>query len=428
MAARRFKPPKPGFEDRLSFALYAAMHLLLAPWLAANGWKRRVRRDYVGILARRLHGDAGAAVADLDVLIVSGAMGETRTGVRAARELRVNGYRVALVPSLEGSLRSVTGEPDLPTGVAPFNSPYSVWRFLRAWRPRAIWFIEGNDLPYLAYMANRRKIPCHVVNGYFTEGDERRVRSRPGAKWRYRCIAGWAVQSEAVKNRLVGLGIEADRCIVTGPSIGTTPADEATAEALRAKWRGVLGMGPEDRLIVAGSTYPGEEERIVEALLKLGNPRVRLVLAPRVLFRPESLSDAPDRLAVPSVRRSELPSVGGTPEKLVVLDTLGELRELYALADVAHLGGTFVKDIGGHTPVEALAFGVPFTVGPWYAQQVAMVDLAIASRIAHLCGTSDELAAVWRRLLDEPDPSRQERCRFLVERQSRVFGDYWGLA
>lgn len=426
MAARLFKPPKLGFEDRLSFALYVAMHLVLAPWLAVSGWRRRKRRDYVGILGRRFSGDAKAAVPGLDVLIVTGAMGETRTGVRAARELQARGYRAGVIPSLEGSYASIADEPDLPKGIAPFNSPYSVGRFLRAWRPRAIWFVEGNDLPYLAYLANRQGISCHVVNGYFTEEDERRARSRRGGRWRIRCIAGWGVQSEAVKRRLVGLGIEAARCVVTGPSIGITPPDEASAEALRAKWRALLGMREGDRLLVAGSTYPDEEALIVAALGKLADPRARLVLAPRVLFREEPLSVACEKAGLPSVRRSELPLDGGSTDRVIVLDTLGELRELYALADVAHLGGTFVPGIGGHTPVEALAFGVPFTVGPWYAQQVAMVELAIAAGLALPCRTADDLAAAWRGVLERPDPARRARAHDLVERQGRVFGDYWG--
>ncbi|MCW5942641.1 MAG: hypothetical protein KIS66_10445 [Fimbriimonadaceae bacterium] len=424
MRARLLAPPRLRFVDRLCFALYVAMHLALSPWLALSGLRRRVRRDYARSLGRRFWGDPRAATTDLDILIVTGAMGETRTGVRAARELQALGYRVGVVPSLEGSLRSIETEPNLPTGIAPFNAPHSSWLFLRAWRPMAIWFVEGNDLPYLAYLANRGGIPCHVVNGYFTEANAARARSRAASRWRLLCLAGWGLQTEDAKERLISLGIEARRCVVTGPSIGISLPDQATRDGLRAKWRALIGLPAGGRLIVAGSTYPEEETILVEAFLKLGDPGARLLLAPRVLFRPESLAGACEQLGVAYALRSRLPN----PEaaRVIVLDTLGELRELYALADVAHLGGTLVEGIGGHTPVEAIVYGVPFTFGPWHAQQVAMVELAVAAGLAFPCRTVDDLAAQWGRLLVEPDPTRLERARALVGRQGRAFADYWG--
>jgi 3-deoxy-D-manno-octulosonic-acid transferase len=180
--------------------------------------------------------------------------------------------------------------------------------------------------------------------------------------------------------------------------------------------RGLYGLPSLDAapVLVAGSTSPGEEEMILDAIEHAGPPGFVMILAPRHRERFDEVAGILARRGVPFVRRTELPT--GKPRRVVLLDTVGELARTYALATVAFVGGSLVPR-GGQNLIEPAARGVPVVFGPatenFAAVAEALIDTGAGFRVA---GTAD-LAATLERLLLDPGLRRRagQAGRALVE-------------
>jgi 3-deoxy-D-manno-octulosonic-acid transferase len=178
--------------------------------------------------------------------------------------------------------------------------------------------------------------------------------------------------------------------------------------ALQARRR--LGFGATDPVVVAGSTHPGEEILICEAIAALRRtiPNLRLVLAPRHLERlleVLTLARACGRVGL----LTRAPDPGGA--EVVVVDTMGELAALYALADVAFVGGTLVP-VGGHNLLEPAAYGVPILTGPHTATVQAQREELV--REGAMCvmelSSAGECEKMIHSILSDPDSARRARA------------------
>ncbi len=124
----------------------------------------------------------------------------------------------------------------------------------------------------------------------------------------------------------------------------------------------------QSKLVVAGSTHDGEEKIILDALKKtILEGRARLVIAPRHIDRSLTVLE----LSRKSGLSAELKSSLKQDWQVLVVDTLGELKAFYSIADVAIVGGTFVP-VGGHNLFEPAYFGKPVLFGP-YTRKVSDV-------------------------------------------------------
>jgi len=117
--------------------------------------------------------------------------------------------------------------------------------------------------------------------------------------------------------------------------------------------------------IVAGSTHPGEEILIGRAWGDLRNqrPDVKLIVAPRDPARAAEVSRFFSRSGHAATLLSEVAQPGDHAFDVLIVDTIGILSRLYALADVAIVGGSLV-DSGGHNPLEPAAWSKPIIFGP----------------------------------------------------------------
>src|SRR5262249_9507138 len=123
---------------------------------------------------------------------------------------------------------------------------------------------------------------------------------------------------------------------------------------------------PQNRpVIIAGSTLKGEEEPVIHAFnrMRAAGTNAMLIIAAR---HPERFTDVerlgrPEGLAV--VRRTELPIDSEPRADAVVLDTIGELAQLYQIATVVFVGGSLVP-AGGHNILEPALYGKPIVFGP----------------------------------------------------------------
>jgi len=159
--------------------------------------------------------------------------------------------------------------------------------------------------------------------------------------------------------------------------------------------------------VIFGSTRPGDETLAASCWRTLRNSfhSLRRVVAPR---HPERVEEAISAFDEPILRRSET-SQGRSPagERVIVLDTVGELATFYALATVVVIGGSFFPGVNGHNPVESAALGVPTVFGPYMRNFVDPARELLARGGAVQVDRPEGLLPVLTRLLTD----EQERTR-----------------
>jgi 3-deoxy-D-manno-octulosonic-acid transferase len=210
----------------------------------------------------------------------------------------------------------------------------------------------------------------------------------------------FAMQSARDAERIVALGAAPERVFVTGNvkhEASTDAADEAAA------WRARLALAEGAPVWVAGSTHRGEDEAVVAAHQRAcaSAPGLTLILAPRHPERVPEVLELIRARGLPAVRRSEL-SATRAGDAVVVVDTVGELASVYAVADVVFVGGSLVP-AGGHNVLEPALRGKPVLVGPHTTNFRESAELLIGAGGARVVRDSDELAAALTRWLSDAD-------------------------
>ena len=278
----------------------------------------------------------------------------------------------------------------------PFDFSFSVGRFLRAVDPDLVVLVELEVWPGFTAACARRRTPVCVVNGRLTERSFRRYgrvlwMMRPS----FRRLAFAAVQNETYARRFNAMGVAAEKIFVTG-TMKWDAAQIADAVPGADQLATDLGVNRSQPLVVAGSTAPGEHELLLRAL----PAGTQLMCAPR---KPEWFDQAAQ--ALPGcVRRSQTKSLAhgaaNSRTHLYLLDTIGELRQAYAIADVVVVGRSF-GDLHGSDMIEPIALGKPTIVGPAVSDfQDAMDALLAAGGVVQ--ATAEELPKALEQLLMQP--------------------------
>lgn len=250
----------------------------------------------------------------------------------------------------------------------PFDFSPSVRRLLDRTRPDVVACVELELWPNFMRQCERREIPVAVINGRLSERSAKRyawVRLWVRRSFAQLAVAG--VQDETIAGRFRALGTPADRVIVTGTMKWDTARiedDVAGADDLAI----AMGIDRGRPLVVAGSTAL-DEHALLHAAVPAG---AQLLCAPR---RPEWCDPAAD--ALPGCRRRTDPAAGDSSSDRFLLDTIGELRAAYVLADVVVVGRSFGQ-LYGSDMMEPIALGKPTIIGPAVTDFQATMDVLLA--------------------------------------------------
>jgi len=261
----------------------------------------------------------------------------------------------------------------------PLDFSLVVSRVLRRVRPTMIVLVELEVWFNLTRLASARGVPVAVVNGRLTERSARRLRRLgPIGRSMFRCLSWVGAQDEAIAARFASLGVDPSRIAVTSSlKWDSALLDEAaTSDKSMALATGIDGRRP---VWVCGSTGPGEERIILDAYRRLEvsipasrdgsppeSPRPYLVLVPRKPERFDEVAALIQEMGYRCLRRRDCLNRESPPETdsaVLLVDTTGELRSFYALADVVFVGRSLVP-MGGSNLIEAAALKKPVLVGP----------------------------------------------------------------
>ncbi len=240
----------------------------------------------------------------------------------------------------------------------PYDLPYAVRRFLRAFRPSLGIAIETETWPNLLAIAQEQRVPMALVNARLSERSYALMR-------RYAALMRETVARFAVV--LAQSGADAERFRNIGAThveiVGNLKFDFTPDEVLMARgqrWRSALGDRP---VWLFASTREGEEAMILDALPAQRDATV--IIVPRHPQRFDDVAREIEARGIALVRRSGLDvEVSESMPEFILGDSLGEMPMYYAAASVAFIGGSLLN-LGGQNLIEACAVGTPVVVGPY---------------------------------------------------------------
>jgi 3-deoxy-D-manno-octulosonic-acid transferase len=358
------------------------------------------------------HGVSVGEVAALDGVIAEIRRQTAGNIAIAVSTMTSDGLRAA---------RRLSNQPDLAF-IYPLDLSFFARRVVARLRPKALVIIDGDFWLQMLRACRTAQVPVAIVNGRLSESSARHYGWFPSyARQLFSGVAMASVQSETMARRFARF-IPRSRIVVDGNlklDLQPAAASEDRRDALRRR----LGIDPLRLCFVFGSIHPAELDEIAEPITRLlaQHGDVQVVIAPR---HPDKFSPAVLDKYFPGVRaawfdkekfdkdvsdRREVDrDQSGTgdktrpgPARLIWVNRLGVLRELYQIAGAAFVGGTFCE-VGGHNLAEPALAGVPVIYGPRVDAQLPLHELLDSYGASKQVATRDELYPAMAALADDP--------------------------
>ncbi|MDJ0976149.1 MAG: 3-deoxy-D-manno-octulosonic acid transferase [Planctomycetota bacterium] len=378
-------------------------------WRLVSDRKARSRwRAYVRDIPLRF-GRREARRADRPCVWVHGvSVGEVKAAARLVEviEERIPDVEVIITVTTDTGNRVARKRyPDHRVEFYPPDLSWIVEHTLDALRPDLMVLVESEFWPNFLFSARARRLPVALVNGRMSPRSARRFKkleslSRPLLE----TLSSVCVQVDSYAERFTALGLDPDRVHVTGNmKLDNIPLK--TDPDRRARYAQLLGSDQDDlATVVAGSTHPGEERAIARMRRRLAaeGKRFRLIVVPRHPARAEGVAAEMRKEGQTVVFRSQLEGAAAPgPDDVVLLDTVGELEVVFALADIVFIGGSLVPH-GGQNVMEPASLGKPVVVGPHIHNFRGEVDMLLQAGGIELAADASGVEAAIRRWLDDP--------------------------
>lgn len=300
---------------------------------------------------------------------------------------------------------------------APLDIGFIARRAIEFIDPEIFIVVETEIWPNLIVNLAKKKVPIILINGRVSRGSFRGYRIiRPLIKAILRRFSLLCMQTKEDAQRIIELGAEEGRVKVTGNMKFDIQKREARSE------KRDLGLSQAEKLFIAGSTHPGEEKIVLGVHKDLINtyPGLRLLIAPRHIERTKEIEALVSRFGFKSQRVSKLNLdhrlSTGDHRPILILDTIGQLKDLYALSDLVFIGGSLIPH-GGQNPLEAAVFSKPILFGPYMYNFSNIVSLFLKRSAAIMVKDAQELKEHSLQLLESPALRQQlgTRARNLIE-------------
>ncbi len=246
----------------------------------------------------------------------------------------------------------------------PLDLPFVAASVIRRIHPRIFLNVETELWPNFLRNCRQLHIPVMMVNGRISEKSVRRY------KYMFSILTDmigtvkfFAMQSPIDANYIKQLGAPENLVTVTGNTKFDQTYTDVTPEE-REKILTDMGLKDAEGIFLAGSTHRGEEDYVLQAFkaVREKHKKAKLVIAPRELLRTREVISICSRAGFKVGTRTELQKRPPANEDVIILDTIGELGQVYSIGDVIYVGGSLVTH-GGHNILEPAAHGKAIIVG-----------------------------------------------------------------
>jgi 3-deoxy-D-manno-octulosonic-acid transferase len=247
----------------------------------------------------------------------------------------------------------------------PFDLPFAIKNALNTINPDLIMIIETELWPNFIKIAKKQSYKIIYANG--------RISDSSFKKYKYlgsimpemlNNIDYLAMQSEEDKRRVIELGADKNRV----SNLGNTKFDQSYSTISKSKktqYLNEFNISQDDLVFVAGSTHDDEEINLIEIYKELKNkfPNLYFIIAPRDIERADEIKNLFNNYNIDSVKRTDIENKMSEKDNVLILNTIGELAQIYSLADLVFVGGSMMGK-GGHNILEPAAHGKLVFFGP----------------------------------------------------------------
>jgi 3-deoxy-D-manno-octulosonic-acid transferase len=280
-------------------------------------------------------------------ILISGLIKKGESRPIALSTFTPTGYALAMEEALPNVFR------------LPLDFPYWLNPVFDRLQPSKLVLIEAELWPALLRQCKHRNIPVIQVNGRVSEKSIKLYGVFPPfLLWMTEPIKQFSMRSLTDADRFLQLGLAKEKVLVTG-NIKFDVTSVQTEDNFHPEWKA------DSLIVVFGSTRPGEEGPIMQALIKLQKefPRLIGVIAPRHMERCREVEDLIREFEVNYALLSEQDDLKNWTGNVLLIDSLGKLNAFYKSAAVTYVGGGFNPRFGGHNILEPAAVGKPVLFG-----------------------------------------------------------------
>lgn len=408
--------------------LFIPAFILLMPFYIVKQLRRKgLNRAYTERFGW-FGGEQKARLKALDrpVWIHAVSVGEVVAAVTLINEWRAKMPERSFVLSTTTTTGHALARKKLPDEVpliyCPIDCFFFVLRTVRLVRPSLLLLLEVEIWPNLIWLASWHGVPLVLANGRLSERSAARyVRHR----WFFRDIfqrfSLLCVQSDTDAARVRSAHGGAGAPVRVSGTMKFDQVPEPDQAGRQNVLERVFGQG-EARVFTGGSTHPGEEELVLDAFLG-ARKRVsdlKLILAPRHHERTAEVEELLQRRGMSYRLLSaclDAPSTSRDPADVLLVDTTGELMNLYAVSDVVFVGKSLAGNAGGHNIIEPAIFGKPILHGPAMDNFRTVAHLFQRANASVLIQSGRELQKSLTELLEDREKSARlgERARQVVD-------------
>ena len=324
------------------------------------------------------------------------SVGEVMIALKLAEAIRALGADARFVLTTTTTTGFAFASKSAPSWIEVLYTPLDFWPIMRrafaTIRPAKIVLVEAEVWPNLAAEARARRIPLALANARLSPRSEKRFRRfRFFVAPTFRLLDLVCVPEPQDVDRWAAIGVLQDRIHVVG-SIKYDPKAIRVDPTLPERVLRELGIQRNRPVILGGSTHRGEEEILAEAFLHWRKefPSIFLIIAPRHAERALEIRRHLERRELRATLRSRPTPTRDPSLDCMILDTTGELRDWYGVADAVFVGKSLTAH-GGQNPVEAVAAGRPIIFGPHMENFAMLARSLVAQRGAIEVRSAPEL-------------------------------------
>jgi 3-deoxy-D-manno-octulosonic-acid transferase len=310
----------------------------------------------------------------------------------------------------------------------PLDLVWTEKKFIKLINPDLFILIETDFWPNFLHELAKRKIPAILINGRISTKSYRNYkRFWFFFKPMFSSFRFLAMQTGRDVDKFVSLGLDPNRVAALGNLKYDTLVADIRKQG-RALSRTESGI-PLDKIVwIAGSIHKGEEGIIFRVFVRLLKKfaDLYLIIAPRELAMADDLLEIAKKKGLKARLRTNLSGPGD--DRIMILNTMGELAGFYGLADLAFVGGSLVAE-GGHNPLEPAAHARPVVFGPYMEDFGEISNDLLMARACMPIADEEELATAVEKLIVDKSLRKEmgRRGADFVGKQQGVTGKHLQL-
>jgi 3-deoxy-D-manno-octulosonic-acid transferase len=355
------------------------------------------------------------------------SVGEVTASIPIIKKIKEEHPQLKIVLSTITATGNHTARQKIPEAdwiiYFPYDYFFIVNRVINIINPCVFIHTETEIWPNFLWTLHRHGIPSVIVNGRISLYSCHRYKLfGKFFKGVFDKISAFGMQSYIDYQRVIDIGVDPRKVLLTGNMKFDQRISDFTPEK-REELLKDFDIDHEDQIFIAGSTHSGEEEAILDIfhpLLK-EHPRLILILAPRHPERFQEVEKLIKERGFILVRRTQIKKdkLSFRPQ-VILLDTIGELSQIYSIGDVIFVGGSLVN-IGGHNILEPLVYKKPVFFGPYMQNFSEIAQTLEKAGAGILVKTKEDLLVQARKILNN-----KEYALSLGEKGFKVIKEHQG--